>query len=82
MYPSVRLSLIRKAITYYSTELLEDTHKTIDECLEMIGFGMQSCLITFDRRYYEYRGGEEKSDEGLTIGRYESAFLMDLVASH
>ena len=81
MYPSVRQSLIRKAITFYSTGLPKNTRKTIEECLEMIEFWMQSCLITFDRRYYEYSGGEEKLDKGFTIDVYESAFLTDLVAS-
>ena len=67
MYPSVRLSLIRKAVTFYSTGVKENISKTIEECWKMIEFGMQSCLIIFDGRYYEYSIGEEKLDKELVI---------------
>ena len=40
---------------------------------------MSSTLISFDREYYEYHGGE-REEQGLAIGGYESAFLTDLVA--
>ena len=42
---------------------------------------MSSTLISFDREYYKYHGGE-KGEQGLEIGGYESAFLADLVASY
>ena len=42
---------------------------------------MSSTLISFDGEYYEYRGGE-REEQGLVIGRYESAFLADLVESY
>ena len=42
---------------------------------------MSSTLISFDREYYEYRGGE-REEQGLAIGGYESTFLTDLVASN
>lgn len=47
----------------------------------MIEFRMTSCLITFDRKYFEYRGERDQNDKCLAIGRYESAFLANLVAS-
>ena len=31
--------------------------------------------------YYEHSRGEDKSDKGLSIGDYKSAFLVDLVTS-
>ena len=42
---------------------------------------MISTLISFDGQYYEYHG-EEREEQGLAIGGYESAFLADLVASY
>ena len=42
---------------------------------------MSSTLISFDREYYEYHGGE-REEQGLAIGGYEYAFLADLVASY
>ena len=48
----------------------------------MINFGMASCLITFNRKFYEYQGKGDQNDKGLAIGGYESAFLADLVASY
>ena len=42
---------------------------------------MSSTLIYFDGEYYEYHGGE-REEQGLAIGKYESEFLADLVASY
>ena len=36
--------------------------------------------VTFGGKYYEY-GGSDVESKGLTIGGYESAFLVDLVAA-
>ena len=49
--------------------------------MELIPKRMSSTLICFNVEYYEYHGGE-KSEQGLAIGGYESAFLADLVASY
>ena len=43
---------------------------------------MALCLISFDGKYYEYRGDGDKNDKGLAIGGYKSAFLANLVASY
>ena len=45
----------------------------------MIEFGI--CLITFNSKYFKYRGDGDNTDKGLAIGGYESAFLANLVAS-
>ena len=42
---------------------------------------MSSALISFNREYYKYHGGE-KEEQGLSIGGYELAFLANLVASY
>ena len=57
-----------------------ETKKTINLFLDLIQFGMSLTLISFDGEYYEYHGGE-REEQGLEIGRYESALLADLVAS-
>ena len=79
MYPSIKLSTIKKAVIFFSRKVTVVTKKTINICLELIRFGMSSTLVCFDGEYYEYHGGE-KAEHGLVIGRYESAFLANLVA--
>ena len=81
MYPSIKLSTIRKAVRYFARKLTSETKKTINLSLELIHFGMSSTLISFDGKYYEYHGGE-REEQGLAIGGYESSFLADLVASY
>jgi hypothetical protein len=54
--PSVHFRLVWKAVQYYSQTLSLDLQDTIDECLEMIRFGMKSTLITFQDRFFEYDG--------------------------
>ena len=82
MYPPVRFSIIKKAITYYTSNLNPQEKKMIHNCLRMINFGMASCLITFNGKYFEYQGKGNNNNKGLAIGGYESAFLADLVASY
>ena len=65
----------------FTRKLIAATKKTINIYLELISFGMSSTLISFDGKYYEYHGGKN-GKQGLAIGRYESDFLSDLVASY
>jgi len=81
MYPSVQFSIIKKAVKYYTLNLPTEEKEKVQNCLDMIEFGMASCLITFDGKYFEYQGKGDKNDKGLAIGGYESAFLANLVAS-
>ena len=82
MYPLVRLLNIKKAITYYTSDLPPKDKDMICNCLKMINSGMASCLITFNRKYFEYQGEGDNNNKGLAIGSYESTFLADLVASY
>ena len=82
MYPSVRLSLIKRAVKYFTLKCDPETKQSIKLCLKLIEFGMNSTLITFRGKYYEYSGAGDATDKGLAIGGYESAFLADLVASY
>ena len=82
MYPSIRFSIIQKAVTYYTSHLHSTTRNEIRTCLKTIEFGMASYLITFDDKYCKYKGEGDNNDRGLAIGRYKSAFLADLVTSY
>ena len=46
-YPSVRLKLVRKAVNHFSKNLPEEDQITMEHCLDLIKFGMQSTLLTF-----------------------------------
>ena len=81
MYTPIELSTIGKSVRFFAIKLTAATKKTINLLLELIRFGMSSTIIYFDGNYYEYHG-EEREEQGLAIGGYESAFLADLVASY
>ena len=81
MYPLIKLSTIRKVVRLFARKLTPPTKKTINLCPEFIHFGMSSTLISFDSEYCECHNGE-KEKQGLAIGKYESYFLDDLVASY
>ena len=57
MYPSIKLTTIRKAVRYFTRTLTRETKKTIDLCLDLIHFGVSSTLISFDGEYYDCHGG-------------------------
>ena len=63
MYPSIKLTTIRKAVSFFSRKLTAATKKTVNLCLELNRFGMRSTLISFNGEYYEYHGGE-KEEQG------------------
>ena len=67
---------------YYSKNLSVKEKETINHCLDMIKFGMCNTLISFEDQYYEYDGGKDPEEKGLTIGGYESAWLADLVGAY
>lgn len=81
MYPSVKFKVVKRAVEYYAQELASNDKEVITDCLKMIGFGMNNTLISFQDKYYEYDGGRNLNNKGLTIGGYESAWLADLVAA-
>jgi len=81
-YPSVRLKLVRKAVYHFSKNLPEEDQITIEHCLDLIKFGMQSTLLTFVDKCYEHDGDRDPEEKGLTIGGYESAWLADLVGAY
>ena len=58
MYPSIKLSTIKKVVIFFSRKLTAATKKTTNLRLELIRFGMGSTLISFDGDYYKH-GGEK-----------------------
>ena len=60
-YPSIKFKLVKKAIYYFSKDLSEENIIKIEDCLDMIKFGMGHTLLTFVDKYYEYDGGTVKT---------------------
>eukprot|EP00957_Ditylum_brightwellii_P180071 13717254-Ditylum_brightwellii.AAC.1 len=87
MYPSVRLKLIQKALTYYSCNLSKDDKTTINECLDLIKFGMRSTLVQYHGKYYAYKSAAKcqvmgDEDVALAISAYEATFCANVIASY
>ena len=59
MSPSTKLAKIRKEVIFFSRKLTASTKKTINIFWELICFGVSSTLISFDRDYLKYYGGEK-----------------------
>jgi len=84
MYPSITLSMVRKAVTHFcgKARISREDKDIIRTGLRMVEFSMGNTLLTFRDQYYEYAGDLRIEDRGLTIGGYGSAFLADLVAAY
>ena len=81
-YPSIKFKLVKKAVNYFAKNLSKEDKNKIEQCLEMVKFGMSSTLLTFVDQYYEYDGEEDSENKGLTIGGYESAWFADLAGAY
>ena len=53
VYPSIKLTTIRKALIFLSRVITASTKKIINLFLELISFEMSYILISFNREYYE-----------------------------
>jgi hypothetical protein len=82
MYPSNKFKHIQNVVEYFSSGLSERDMDTVNECLELIRFGMENTLLTSQDQYYIYDGDQSLDEKGLTIGGYESGWLADLVAAY
>eukprot|EP00957_Ditylum_brightwellii_P061613 4675455-Ditylum_brightwellii.AAC.1 len=72
MYPSVRLQLIRKALTYYLRGLSEEDKTTINNCLNLIKFGMRNMLAQYHSKYYAYKSAMKGQIMGMRMWRWQS----------
>ena len=82
MHPSIKYSLIEKAVYYYAIGFDYETMNNIQACLEIIQIRMMNTILTFVNKYYLYDGNCPTEMKGLTIGGYESAWLADLAMSY
>ena len=60
MYPSIKITTIRKAVKCFARKLTSETKNTINLCLELIHFRMISTLDLFDGKYYKYHVRERE----------------------
>eukprot|EP00957_Ditylum_brightwellii_P148789 11327651-Ditylum_brightwellii.AAC.1 len=70
MYPLVRVKLIRKALNHYAKDFPEESTNTINQCMDIIQFGMKSTLIQFRGKYYVYHRAvkeEEVADKDIVL---------------
>ena len=51
IYPSIKISPIKKAVRLFARKVTTATKKTINLCLDLISFRMSSTLIYFDGYY-------------------------------
>ena len=82
MYPLIKYKLVEKAVLFFPKDLDSISKRKLGVCLDMIRFGMGDTLLTFVDKYYEYGGEVNVEEKGLTIGGYESMWLVDLVAAY
>jgi hypothetical protein len=84
MYPSIKFDLIVKAVTHFAKKAgcheCEHESELLDTCLQLLQFSMETNILTFRGKYYEYGG--KTTIKGLNIGGFESARLADLVAAY
>jgi hypothetical protein len=52
MYPSIKFKNVQNAVEYFSSGLSERDMDTVNECLELIQFGMENTILTFKNQYY------------------------------
>jgi len=78
--------MVEKAVHYFlakaSRELNKREKLKVKKCLEFIKFGMGNTFLTFGDKYYKYNGNVDTEQRCLTIGRFESAWLADLVVAY
>ena len=57
MYPSIKFSVVIKAVKFFARNLEREDSIRIATCLEMMKFGMSNTLLTFQDKFFEYGGG-------------------------
>eukprot|EP00957_Ditylum_brightwellii_P102471 7810848-Ditylum_brightwellii.AAC.1 len=70
MYPSIRVKLIQKVLDYSTSKLLISARKAVQECMEIVKFGMKSMLMRLGDKYYKYNGVtgiDNVSDEDIGL---------------
>eukprot|EP00957_Ditylum_brightwellii_P172572 13137612-Ditylum_brightwellii.AAC.1 len=58
MHPLVRVKLIKKALEFYSQHLSEEDRQKIKLGMEMVQFGIKNTLVSFQDKYFVYKGSK------------------------
>ena len=82
MCPSVTFQMVYRAVSFFAQEVPEEEKERIATCLRLIQFGMGNTLLPLMAATIYCGAATDPSQSGLTIGGYESAWLVDLVASY
>ena len=56
--------------------------EVVEAAFEMLKFSMGNTLVTFREKYYEYGVEDDPVMRALTIGGYDSAWYVNMVASY
>ena len=51
MYPSIKLPLVKKSISYLTINLSKIQKSTVKLCPKLIAFGMSYTILTFEEKY-------------------------------
>ncbi len=82
MYPQCRFKAVSNAVKHFATTLPDFKWERINKCLDILQFSTGNKIVTFQDKYYKYGVDADPNCHGLTIGRFELAFLTDLKASY
>ena len=82
MYSSVKFEMIEWAVNLFLTNTSNDDKKTVKLCFDIVKFGMDNVFVTFEDQYYIYSGFLPVKEKGLAIGKFESVFFDDIVATY
>jgi hypothetical protein len=80
MYPQCNFKAVSNAVNYFATTLPDLKWQRTNKCLDILQFTMGDTIVTFQDKYYKYGVDADPNRDGLTIGRFELAFLADLEA--
>ena len=68
MQPSIKFSIVKLAVAFFARDLPTKEKTTINRCLDMLHFGMDHTLLTFEEKYWNYDGVKSVTERGITIG--------------
>ena len=78
MYPQCRFKAVHTAVNCYARQLQLFKRNKVRRCLDILKFSMGTRIVNFQDKYNKYGVDPDPDRHGLTIGRFESAFLADL----
>ena len=70
MCPLVKFGMIEKAINYFLCDAFNVDQEIVNQCLELVQFGMLRTFITFEDTYWFYGGNVPVKLKGPSIGGF------------